>query len=297
MTPPGSPPVDAPPVDAPPVDLGLAGRPAMVTGAAVGIGRATAAWLSRAGCPVALVDRDVERLEQTVEELRAGDAPCIAVVADLRDDGAPERAVDAAVDAFGHLAIAVNNVGMLAGHQPAPFLDQDDAELRDIVEQNLLLTARCCRAEGRSMVHHEVPGVILNVTSGESTRPALDLAAYGAAKSAINHLTQTLATELGPSGIRVNAVAPGTTLTEVVRAALSDEYVAELTTTIPLLRMTEPDDLARLVVALASDLGRAVTGQLVLADNGAHLSRNRPPRERPARERPARTDPVDKERR
>ncbi|MFO7589344.1 MAG: SDR family oxidoreductase [Acidimicrobiia bacterium] len=284
------------------MDLGLAGRPAMVTGAAAGIGRATATWLSRAGCPVALVDRDAERLEQTVEELRADAPECTGIVADLRDDGAPERAVDATVDAFGHLAIAVNNVGMLAGHLPAPFLDQSDAELRDIVEQNLLLTARCCRAEGRSMVHHDVPGVILNVTSGESTRPALDLAAYGAAKSAINHLTQTLATELGPSGIRVNAVAPGTTLTEVVRAALSDEYVAELTATIPLLRMTEPDDLARLVVALASDLGRAVTGQLVLADNGAHLSRNRPPRERPARGRPASarpapTNPADEEHR
>lgn len=269
----------------------------MVTGAAAGIGRATATWLARAGCRVALVDRGAERLEQTVEELRADAVECTGIVADLRDDGAPERAVDATVDAFGHLAIAVNNVGMLAGHQPAPFLDQGDAELRDIVEQNLLLTARCCRAEGRAMVRDEVAGAILNVTSGESTRPALDLAAYGAAKSAINHLTQTLATELGPSGIRVNAVAPGTTLTEVVRAALSDEYVAELTTTIPLLRMTEPDDLARLVVALASDLGRAVTGQLVLADNGAHLSRNRPPRERPARTSPAPDPRTQEERR
>ncbi len=265
-----------------PIDLGLAGRPAVVTGAAAGIGRATATWLSRAGCPVALVDRDAERLERTVHELRADGARCLAVVADLRDDGAPERAVEAVIDGFGSIDIAVNNVGMLAGHAPSPFLEQDDDELRDIVEQNLLLTARCCRAEGRAMVAHEVAGVIVNVTSGESTRPALDLAAYGAAKAAINHLTQTIATELGPSGIRVNAVAPGTTLTEVVRAALSDEYVDELTTTIPLGRMTEPDDLARLVVALVSDLGRAVTGQLVLADNGAHLSRNRPHRERPS---------------
>lgn len=263
-----------------PIDLGLAGRPAMVTGAAAGIGRSIATWLARAGCTVALVDRDAERLDETITQLRAEGASCVPVIADLRDDGAPERAVQATVDAYGQVAVAVNNVGMLAGHAPAPFLETDDDQLRDIVEQNLLLTARCCRAEGRSMVEHGVAGVILNVTSGESTRPALDLAAYGAAKSAINHLTQTIATELGPNNIRVNAIAPGTTLTDVVRAALSDEYVEELTTTIPLGRMTEPDDLARLVVALASDLGRAVTGQLVLADNGAHLSRNRPPRGR-----------------
>jgi len=254
----------------------------MVTGGAAGIGRATATWLARAGSPIALVDRDAARLDEAAAELLVHGASCVPVVADLRDEGAPEHAVEAAVDAFGHLAIAVNNVGMLAGHSPAPFLEQEDDELRDIIEQNLLLTARCCRVEARSMVQQGIAGVILNVTSGESTRPALDLAAYGAAKSAINHLTQTMAAELGPSGIRVNAVAPGTTLTEVVRAALSDEYVDELTTTIPLGRMTEPDDLARLVVALASDLGRAVTGQLVLADNGAHLSRNRPPRGRPA---------------
>jgi NAD(P)-dependent dehydrogenase (short-subunit alcohol dehydrogenase family) len=121
-------------------------------------------------------------------------------------------------------------------------------------------------------------GVIVNVSSGESTRPALGLAAYGAAKAAINHLTSTLAVELGPHGIRVNAVAPGTTLTPTVAAELTDEYVDALTESVPLRRMCEPDDLARLVVALASDLGRAVTGQTILADNGAHLSRNRPER-------------------
>ncbi len=76
--------------------------------------------------------------------------------------------------------------------------------------------------------------------------------------------------------MRVNAVAPGTTLTPTVRAALTDDYVARLVGSIPLRRMNEPDDLARLIVALASDLASGVTGQLVLADNGAHLSRSRP---------------------
>jgi len=172
----------------------------------------------------------------------------------------------------------VNNVGSLAGRGTADFVDQDDDYVRDIVEQNLVLTAACCRAEARRMIDQGDGGVILNVSSGESTRPALGLAAYGAAKAAINHLTTTLATELGPYGIRVNAVAPGTTLTPTVAAALTDEYIAALTESLPLRRMCEPADLARLVVALASDLGAGVTGQMVLADNGAHLSRNRPAR-------------------
>ena len=119
-------------------------------------------------------------------------------------------------------------------------------------------------------------GVIINVSSGESLRPAPSLAAYGAAKAGINHLTQTLAVELGPHGIRVNAMAPGTTLTEQVRAGLPADYLEALRASIPLGRMVDADDMGRTAVYFASDLARNVTGQLVLADAGAHLSRNRP---------------------
>jgi 3-oxoacyl-[acyl-carrier protein] reductase len=260
------------------IELGLEGRAAMVTGAAIGIGRELATWLVRAGCDVALVDADEAALEATVEELKTHGTFVVSSIADLGQDGAPARVVADAAAALGRLDVAVNNVGSLAGRGPADFVDQDDAYVRDVVEQNLVLTASCCRAEARAMIDGGRGGVILNVSSGESTRPALGLAAYGAAKAAINHLTTTMATELGPHGIRVNAIAPGTTLTPTVAAALTDEYVDALTASLPLRRMCEPDDLARLVVALASDLGRGVTGQTILADNGAHLSRNRPAR-------------------
>jgi NAD(P)-dependent dehydrogenase (short-subunit alcohol dehydrogenase family) len=260
------------------IDLGLQGRRALVTGAAAGIGRAIAVWLARAGCDIALADKDASGLKATAEAIAETGRRSEPLTIDLREDGAPAQFVGQVVAALGGLDVAVNNVGMLSGRAPAPFLEQDDRYIHDVVAQNLLLTAACCRAEARAMVAAGTPGVILNVSSGETTRPALDLAAYGAAKAGVNHLTQTLAAELGPHGIRVNAIAPGTTLTTEVRAALSDEYVEALTASIPLQRMNEPDDLARLVVALASDLGRGVTGQLVLADNGAHLSRNRPNR-------------------
>ena len=121
-------------------------------------------------------------------------------------------------------------------------------------------------------------GSIINVSSGESRRPSPQLAAYGAAKAAVNHLTATLAHELGPHGIRVNTMAPGTMLTASVRAALSDEYVEALRQSIPLRRMIEPDDLGRTAVYLASDLARNVTGQFILADAGADLSRTKPER-------------------
>jgi NAD(P)-dependent dehydrogenase (short-subunit alcohol dehydrogenase family) len=260
------------------IDLGLAGKRALVTGAGVGIGRAVAVWLARAGCAVALADKDTDSLQAAGDEAREAGADVAEIGLDLRDEANVGTLVQQALEQLGALDIAVNNVGSLAGRAPAAFVEQDGEHLRDIVEQNLFVTAWCCRAEARAMIDGGTGGVILNVSSGETTRPALDLASYGAAKAAVNHLTQTLAAELGPHGIRVNAVAPGTTLTPTVRSALSDEYVARLVASIPLRRMNEPDDLARLVVALASDLGAGVTGQLVLADNGAHLSRNRPER-------------------
>ncbi len=257
------------------IDLGLDGSVALVTGAGIGIGRAVAQWLAAAGCTVALVDRDRDLLAETAGSL--GGPRALSIAADLRNPSEVRDTVARTAAELGGLDVAVNNVGSLAGLTPARFVDQDDAYVHEVVAQNLLVTAACCRAEAATMVTAGRGGVILNVSSGESTRPALRLAAYGAAKAAINHLTQTLAVELGEHGVRVNAVAPGTTLTPTVRAALRDDYLDALVESIPLGRLNEPDDLARLVVALASDLGRGVTGQLLLADNGAHLARNRPP--------------------
>ncbi|MFN8027670.1 MAG: SDR family oxidoreductase [Acidimicrobiia bacterium] len=252
-----------------------------MTGAGVGIGQGIARWLALAGCDVMLVDRDADWLAEGEAAVRSavGDGSGVRVVAaalDLRAPGGPAAAVAATVDALGGLDIAVNNVGSMAGRMPAEFVDCDEAYLRDIVEQNLMVTMLGCHAQATEMVRAGTAGVIVNVSSGETTRPSLRMASYGAAKAGINHLTSTLAVELAPHGIRVVAVAPGTTLSPVVAEALSDEQVALLLAAHPLGRLGEPDDLGRLVVALASDLGRAVTGTLVFGDNGAQLSRNRP---------------------
>ena len=258
------------------IDLGLTGKRALVTGAGIGIGRGIARWLASGGCDVMIADRDPSALDEAISEIAAEGTRVLPIAVDLRDPENVRTMVATAVDQLGGLDVAVNNVGSLAGRPTTPFLDADDDYLRDVVEQNLFVTMWCCQAEAAAMVAAGTAGVIVNVSSGESSRPALNLAPYGAAKAAINHLTSTLAVELAPRGIRVVAVAPGTTLTPVVKAALDDATVDRLVAAHPLGRLTEPDDLGRLVVALASDLGRAVTGQLVFGDNGAHLSRNRP---------------------
>lgn len=258
------------------VDLGLHGKRALVTGAAVGIGRGIARWLAAAGCDVVIADKDGASLADAAAEVAGAGTRVLAVTTDLRDPDAVRVLVTRVVDELGGLEVAVNNVGSLAGRMPAAFVDLDDDALRDVVEQNLFVTMWSCHAEAKAMLAADTPGVIVNVSSGETTRPSLRMAHYGAAKAAINHLTETLAVELAPHGIRVLGVAPGTTLTPVVAAALSEEQVAALVAAHPLGRLGEPDDLGRLVVALASDLGRSVTGQVVFGDNGARLSRNRP---------------------
>jgi NAD(P)-dependent dehydrogenase (short-subunit alcohol dehydrogenase family) len=258
------------------IDLGLDGKRALVTGAGVGIGRGIACWLARAGCDVVLADKDAAALADAAAEVGREGTTVAALEADLRAPAAVRALIDRTVTELGGLDVAVNNVGSLAGRSPDLFLDLDDEALSDVVEQNLFVTMWSGQAEARVMVAAATEGVIVNVSSGETTRAAVRMAHYGAAKAAINHLTETLAVELAPHGIRVLAVAPGTTLTPVVRAALSDETVEQLVAAHPLGRLGEPDDLGRLVVALASDLGRSVTGQLVFGDNGAQLARNRP---------------------
>lgn len=256
------------------ITIDLDGRGALVTGAGAGIGREVARWLAHAGARVVVHDVRAEPGEAVVAEIRAEGGVADLLVADARDDAALAQLVERAATTLGSLDVAVNNVGMMAGRGPAAVSDLDGDHWRDILDQNLVLTALAGAAQARVMAATG-GGVIINVSSGESTRPAPFLAAYGAAKAAINHLTATIAVELGPLGIRVNAVAPGTTLTEQVAAAFDDEHIEALVAATPLRRMTEHDEVARVVVFLASDLARCVTGQLILADAGAFLSRTR----------------------
>lgn len=258
------------------ITIDLAGERALVTGSGAGIGREIARWLARAGAAVVVHDVRAGHADAVVDEIRAEGGTAHAVVADARDDAALEGAVAEAAERLGGLSIAVNNVGMFADQRPGPFTTLDGAHWRALVDQNLVVAAVAGGAQARQMAAGG-GGVIVHVSSGESTRPAPFMAAYGAAKAALNHLTATMAVELGPLGIRVNAVAPGTTLTEQVAAAFDDDHVAALVAATPLRRMTEHDELARLVVFLASDLARCITGQLLLADAGAFLSRERPP--------------------
>jgi NAD(P)-dependent dehydrogenase (short-subunit alcohol dehydrogenase family) len=248
------------------------GSAAIVTGAGAGIGREIARWLGRSGASLVVNDLDGERATRTAREIRSEGGTAVAAPGDLRTSLGVSGMIDVALSHFGALDIAVNNVGMTAGRKAGPFLDTPVEDAVAIIDQNLITTYRCCLAEAQVMATTR-GGVILNVTSGETTRPSLGLAAYGAAKAAINHLTMTLAAELGPAKVRVNAIAPGTTFTDQVREGIGHEQFAAISASTPLGIECDPDELARLTVFLCSDLARTITGQTILADAGAHLGR------------------------
>ena len=255
------------------ITITLDGSAALVTGAGAGIGQQIALWLARAGASVAVNDIDGDRAQGTTEAIEAEGGRAVTVVADVTDRDQAAALARRVVSSLGRLDIAVNNVGMTAGRVARPFVATAVEDAMAIIGQNLHATYQCCLAEAEVLVAQGEGGTIINVSSGETTRPSSGLASYGAAKAGINHLTMTLAAELGPRGIRVNAIAPGTTFTEEIRANIGEVQFAAISASTPLQRVCEPDELARLTVFLASDLSRCITGQLILADAGAHLGR------------------------
>src|SRR5690349_11705164 len=238
----------------------LSGRAALITGAASGIGRASALAFASAGASVALLDIDAKGLADTAAAARAVGTRAEVLVADVRDLRAVTAAAARAVEAFGRLDAALNNAGV-----PGPYVPLDEYSEEDfmrIIQVDLAGVWRCMRAEIRQM-RAQRAGAIVNTSSMLGAAAMPDNGAYIAAKQGVHGLTRAAAVELGGTGIRVNAIAPGVTRTGMT-SAVSDELLR----TVPLGRIAEPGEIAAVAVWLCSPEASYITGSVLVADGG-----------------------------
>lgn len=248
--------------------LSLRGRVAVVTGAARGIGYATAVRLVEAGARVVVAD--IDEAGALEAQARLGEAALAAAV-DVTDGGSLRDLAGTAVEAFGCLDVWVGNAGI---YPPTPALELAGEEWDRVLDVNLRGVFLGAREAARKMIEGGRGGVILTIASTAAYRAAgAGVAHYVASKFGVRGLTQSLAVELGPHGIRVLAIAPTVTLTpglEAQRAALeaSGFRLDDLGPALPLGRVAVPDDIARVAVFCAGDLSLLMTGSTLLVDAG-----------------------------
>ncbi len=252
---------------------GNAAQPvAFVTGAARGIGAAIAQRLAADGATVAVVDLDENSCAATVDTIVAAGGKAIAVACDVTAEDQVDAAVDRVAAELGSLDILVNNAGVLRDNL---LFKMSVAEWDTVVSVHLRGAFLCSRAAQRHMVAQR-SGKIVN-TSSVSALGNRGQANYSAAKMGIQGFTRTLAMELGPYGINVNAVAPGFIVTEMTAATAarlgvgSEELQAKTAEITPLRRVGQPADIAGVVAFLASENAAFVTGQTIYVDGGRRL--------------------------
>lgn len=251
------------------------GKVAVVTGGAGGIGGATARALAREGASVAVVDIDGAGAERVAEAIRSDGGAALAVTADLSGEPAVVEVVRAVVDHFGRLDVLHNNAALTE----SDFLTRDTPVTELALEVwdrtlavNLTSQMLTCKHAVPEMARHG-GGSIINMSSGASLKGDRTRTAYGVSKAGVNALTMYVATAHGKEGIRVNTIVPGLIITDAVRAHLTDDILAGLGRAILTPHLGEPDDIADLVVFLASEKSRYITGQMIPIDGGmsAHV--------------------------
>jgi len=249
-------------------EFSLTDRVALVTGGRRGIGKAAALVLARAGSHVAVCDlvADDGQLDAVAEEIRGLGRRSLSLKADVSRRADVERLVEKVVEEFNRIDILVNNAGIMI---KSPFLDMSETDWDRLMEANLKGCYLCSQAVARKMVDQK-SGVIINVASQYAFKVTPGMGGYSVTKAGIAMLTRVLARELGAYGIRANAVAPGLARTEFSRASWSDsQFLKQYEASVPLGRIAETDDLAGVILFLASDASKYMTGHTVLVDGGA----------------------------
>ncbi len=246
------------------------GKVAIVTGASTdpGIGTASARRLAGEGASVVVNARDARRLADSERVLRSEGLDVVGCAGSAGDPGVAAQLVDVALSEFGRIDLLVNTVG------GAPFV----GSALDLTRDDLLATVSLNTWPTLALIQEAMArgladggGAVVNISSGSPKKTTPSMAAYAAAKSALNALTRTLANDLGRRGVRVNAVSPGLTRTEGTRDLWADDDGAAAGSRLLLGRLTEADDVAAAVAFLLSADARSITGVLLDVDAGNHV--------------------------
>jgi len=242
----------------------LKDKVAVVTGAAQGIGLAIAERFAREGAKVTIGDINVEKGEAAAAKLGAG---ALFHQADVGYRDQAEGLIARAVAAFGRLDILVNNAGITHN---ADFLDLAEDDYYRVLRTNLKSVFLCGQAAARRMVAQGGGGTIINMASVNARLAIPNQVPYGASKGAINQLTRVMAVGLAPHRIRVNAIGPGTIMTDLARdSVLRNETATRMVMSrTPIGRFGEPDEVASVALFLASDDASYITGQTIYPDGG-----------------------------
>lgn len=251
-------------------EFSLEGKVALITGASRGIGRAIALRFAQAGATVVVSSRKQEGVQAVADEIAAAGGQALAIQAHVGQPNDVALLVARTVETFGRIDIAVNN----AATNPhfGPVLTADEAQWDKILDTNTKGCFRVCKAVAPHM-ETEGGGKIINLASVAGLRPSPGMGIYGISKAAIIMLTKTLAFELGPANIQVNAIAPGVIKTRFSQLLWQTPQIAEpILSHLPLGHFGEPEDVAQAALYLASPAADYVTGAVFVVDGGMDIA-------------------------
>lgn len=258
--------------------MDLTGKVILVTGAGRGIGRGIALRLAQDGADLVVNDLDQRNLERVASEVGRKNRNCLAVVADVSQKSDVERLFSQAAKELGRIDVSIHNAGIIS---VAPLVELDERDWDRILSVNAKGVFLCCQAAARQMLKQGY-GKIINCSSTAGKQGAAYQTHYAASKFAVIGITQSLAKELGPRGVTVNAFCPGYTMTDMwdyldpelgkFEGLKPGKKIKKITKAIPLGRFGEPSEIAGLVSFLASDDANYINGQAINVDGGVILS-------------------------
>jgi NAD(P)-dependent dehydrogenase (short-subunit alcohol dehydrogenase family) len=243
----------------------LEGRTALITGASGGLGKEAALALAGVGCDVVIAARNQQALEHVAAAVQEKGRQCLALQTDITQAAEVQRLVDCTVERFGRIDVLINNAAIAVEKL---FADLTEVEWRRVIDTNLHGTFSCTQAAGKQMIQ-QGGGRIINVVSVVGLVAVPSLGSYGVAKGGIIQYTRALAAEWARYQITVNALAPGYFVSPMNEARFADPEVLNNTIRrIPMKRLATYDDLTPVLIFLASEASRYMTGQVLVVDGG-----------------------------